>query len=285
MNLYGMVARQLLIGKFSVKRLIGSIVLVYVSLLLCVYFYSDRMIFQPQRSTYEDGPEILKIEMEDGAHLSALYLADAHAEFTILHSHGNAEDLGGVRPLLEIFRKQGFSVFAYDYRGYGTSEGTPSEKNAYRDVEAAYKYLVETLEVPPKRIIAYGQSLGGALAIHLACREQIAGLILESSFVTAFRVITRVPLAPFDKFRNIDKIKHVQCPVLVIHGKDDQIVPLWHGQRLFDQANEPKLHLWVTDAGHNDVIWVDSTRYWDMIKEFVRIIRRDGSRVGDVGSK
>jgi len=272
-----MVARRLLIGKFSVKRLIGSIILVYMSLLLYIYLCSDRMIFQPQRPTYQDGAEILKIETEDGAHLSALYLSNANAEFTILYSHGNAEDLGDTRLFLEIFRKQGFSVFAYDYRGYGTSEGTPSEKNAYRDVEAAYKYLVETLEVPPKRIIAHGRSLGGALAIHLACREQIAGLILESSFVTAFRVITRVPLAPFDKFRNIDKIEHVQCPVLVIHGTDDQIVPLWHGQSLFEQANEPKLHLWVEDAGHNDVIWVDGTRCWDMIKELARISRTNGS--------
>ena len=277
MNLSGMVARQLLIGKFSVKRLIGSIVLVYVSLLLCVYFYSDRMIFQPQRSTYEDGAEILKIKTEDGAQLSALYLANANAEFTILHSHGNAEDLGDIRLFLEILRKQGFSVFAYDYRGYGTSEGTPSEKNAYRDVDAAYKYLVETLEVPPERIIAHGRSLGGALAIHLACRKQIAGIILESSFVTAFRVVTHVPLAPFDKFRNIDKIKHVQRPVLVIHGTADQIVPLWHGQRLFEQANEPKIHLWVRGAGHNDVIWFDGPRYWDMIKELTKIIRTVGS--------
>jgi len=277
MNPGEMGARGLIIGRFSVKRLIGWIVLAYVVLLFYAYFCSDRMIFQPQRSSYEDGAEILKIETEDGAQLSALYLANADAEFTILHSHGNAEDLGDIRLFLEILRKQGFSVLAYDYRGYGTSEGTPSEKNAYRDADAAYKYLVETLEVPPERIIAHGRSLGGALAVHLASGERIAGLILESSFVTAFRVVTRVPLAPFDKFRTIDKIKHVQRPVLVIHGTADQIVPLWHGQRLFEQANEPKTHLWVQDAGHNDAIWLNGPRYWDMIRELTKIIRTAGS--------
>jgi fermentation-respiration switch protein FrsA (DUF1100 family) len=174
---------------------------------------------------------------------------------------------------LEAFRSKGFSMLAYDYRGYGTSGGRASEKNAYEDVEAVYEYLVGKLGCPSDRIIAMGRSLGGAVAMHLACREKLAGLILESSFVTAFRVVTRVPLIPFDKFRNVDKIKEVHCPILVIHGRDDRIVPFWHGEKLFKTANEPKLKFWVDGAGHNDLFPVAGTRYWDIIKEFISMVQ------------
>jgi len=265
--------RKILVGDFTIKRLIQSLVFIYVSLLLVAYFFSDRIIFRAQESSYEDGPEILKIETENGAEISALYLLEPNSEFTILYSHGNAEDVGDIREFLEIFRDKGFSVLAYDHQGYGTSDGRASEKNAYEDIEAAYGYLVRELGSFPDQIIALGRSVGGAVAMHLACREKLAGLILEGSFITAFRVITRIPLVPFDKFRNIDKIKKVQCPVLIIHGKDDRIVPFWHGEKLFKTANEPKLKFWVDGAGHNDLFWVAGTHYWDIIKEFTSMVQ------------
>jgi fermentation-respiration switch protein FrsA (DUF1100 family) len=112
----------------------------------------------------------------------------------------------------------------------------------------------------------------------------LAGLILESSFVTAFRVVTRIPLVPFDKFRNIYKIKQVQCPVLVIHGRDDKTIPFWHGEKLFEAANEPKLNFWVDGAGHNDLFWVAGNRYWDMIKEFTGVIRTNRQSLANRGS-
>jgi len=265
--------RKILVGDFTIKRLVLALVFIYASLLLVAYFFSDRIIFRAQESSYEDGPEILKIETEDGAEISALYLLEPNSEFTILYSHGNAEDVGDIREFLEMFRDNGFSVLAYDYRGYGTSGGRASEKNAYEDIEAAYEYLVGELGSSPDQIIALGRSVGGAVAMHLACREKLAGLILEGSFITAFRVITRIPLVPFDKFRNIDKIKKVQCPVLIIHGKDDRVVPFRHGVKLFKTANEPKLKFWVDGAGHNDLFWVAGTHYWDIIKEFTSMVQ------------
>lgn len=265
--------RKILVGNFTIKRLIRSLIFIYAFLLLFAYFFSDRMIFQAQESSYEDGPEIFKIETEDGAEISALYLLEPNSEFTILYSHGNAEDVGDLREFLEMFQDEGFSVLVYDYRGYGTSDGRASEKNAYEDIEAVYEYLVRELGSSPGEIIALGRSVGGGVAMHLACREKLAGLILESSFITAFRVITRIPLVPFDKFRNIDKIKKVQCPVLIIHGKDDRIVPFWHGAKLFKTANEPKLKFWVNGAGHNDLFWVAGTRYWDIIREFTSMVQ------------
>ena len=265
--------RKILVGNFTIKRLIRSLVFIYAFLLLFAYFFSDRMIFQAQESSYEDGPEIFKIETEDGAEISALYLLEPNSEFTILYSHGNAEDVGDLREILEMFQDKGFSVLAYDYRGYGTSDGRASEKNAYEDIEAVYEYLVRELGSSPGEIIALGRSVGGGVAMHLACREKLAGLILEGSFITAFRVITRIPLVPFDKFRNIDKIKKVKCPVLIIHGKDDRMVPFRHGVKLFKTANEPKLKFWVDGAGHNDLFWVAGTRYWDIIREFTSMVQ------------
>jgi len=278
--------RKILVGDFTVKKMVLSLLLIYACLLLFVYLFSDRIIFcgQGQRPSYEDGPEILKIETKDGGKISALYLSEPNSEFTILYSHGNAEDIGDIREVLEAFRNKGFSVLAYDYRGYGTSDGTPSEKTAYEDIEAAYEYLVGKLGCPPERIIALGRSVGGAVAMHLACREKLAGLILEGPFVTAFRVATHVPLLPFDKFRNIDKIKEVHCPILIIHGKDDRIVPFWHGKKLFEAANEPKLKFWVDEAGHNDLFWVAGPRYWDIIKEFTGVIQANRQNLVNKGS-
>jgi hypothetical protein len=267
--------RKILVGDLTIKRAARTLVLVYVCLVLFVYLFSDRIIFwgQGRGSSYEDKPEILKIKTKDGGKISALYLTEPNSEFTVLYSHGNAEDIGSIRTVLETFRNKGFSVFAYDYHGYGTSDGTPSEKTTYEDAEAAYDYLVDKLGCPPDRIIALGRSLGGGAATHLACRKKLAGLILEGAFVTAFRVATHVPLLPFDKFKNIDKIKQVHCPVLVIHGKNDKIVPFWHGEKLFKTANEPKLKFWVVGAGHNDLFWVTGTHYWDIIKEFTDVIQ------------
>lgn len=257
------------------RSLFFIIALVYLGMFLYSYFYAEKIIFQPQSSSYRDTSQIIKLNSGDGVKISAVYLPNPDARYTILYSHGNAEDVGHLLPLLEDIKGMGFSVFAYDYRGYGTSSGTPSEKNAYRDVDAAYDYLVNALSIPANRIIALGRSLGGAVAVDLAQRRQLGGLIIESSFVTAYRVLTHIPLFPFDKFKSISKIKEVRCPVLVIHGKRDEVIPLWHGERLFQAANEPKLSLWVEGAGHNNLFEVAGARYRQVLSDFVALIERD----------
>src|SRR5687767_2965489 len=249
----------------SLKRLFFSIiiglVLSYVSLLLYGTMFVERMIFLPPATGYRDTSSTLKLKSLDGVEISAVYLANPHATYTILFSHGNAEDLGTLTPELENMRALGFSIFAYDYHGYGTSGGKATEQNAYADIDAAYNYLTQVLKVPSDRIIAHGRSLGGAVAIDLASRKPLGGLIVESSFVSAFRVVTGYRIFPFDKFRNADKIKQVRCPVLVIHGRQDEIIPFWHGERLFELANEPKMNFWVDGAGHNNLKVVGGLQY------------------------
>ena len=259
--------------------------LVYLGVLLYAYFYADKIIFQPPPSSYRDSQQIIKLVTGDDEKISAVYLPNnAGARYTILYSHGNAEDIGQLMPMLEEIRDMGFAVFAYDYRGYGTSSGTPSEEHVYRDADAAYNYLVNDLHIPATRIIAMGRSLGGAVAIELARKRQLGGLIVESSFVTAFRLMTRVPLFPFDKFTNLAKLKDVHCPVLVVHGRNDEVVPFWHGERLFQQANEPKRSYWVDGAGHNDLFEVAGARYGQVLRDFAAMAEQSNqTRVNPQG--
>lgn len=232
------------------------------------------MIFQPQRAGYGDNAEILKLNSSDGARISARYLAIPNATFTILFSHGNAEDIGDVEPLMEVMRSAGFAVFSYDYQGYGTSEGKPSERHAYQDEDAAYDYLVQTLHIQPNRIIAFGRSLGGGPATDMASRRRVSGLILESSFTSAFRVMTRVRVLPFDKFDNLRKIKNVHCPVLIIHGTQDSVINPSHGRTLFAAANEPKQFLWVEGANHNDVAFAAGVQYPKSLRAFADLVQQ-----------
>ena len=270
--------KRLLIGDFTLKRLIRSVisiaVLVCLGMSLYAYFYAEKIIFQPQPSSYRDTDRIIKLNSGDGVTISAVYLLNPDARYTILYSHGNAEDIGQLLPMLEEIKGLGFSVLAYDYRGYGTSSGTPSEENAYRDEDAAYDYLVKERGVPVKRIIALGRSLGGAVAIDLASRRQLGGLIVESTFVTAYRVITHISVFPFDKFQSLSKLRQVHCPALVIHGKKDKLIPFWHGEKLYEEANEPKLSLWVEGAGHNNVFEASGSRYGQALRDFVGLIEK-----------
>ncbi len=256
---------------FSLKRLMIYLLVIafvsYFGLMVFALLFAEQVIFQPRPASYKDDSSILKLETANLEKISAKYFQNENAEYTILFSHGNAEDIGD-NFYFEELRNAGFSVFAYDYRGYGTSDGTASEENAYEDIEAAYNYLVSDLNIQPEKIIVHGRSLGGAVSVDLASKKQCGGLIIESSFVSAFRVLTKYPVFPFDKFKSISKIKDVQCPVLIIHGKKDSLIAFWHGESLFAQANELKNHLWVDEANHNDLFAISKTDYLRAIQEF-----------------
>jgi len=266
--------KQMLKGllEFHWGRLGLFLLFLYGCFAVWIFFFADRMIFLPQPSSYKDTRKIIKLKTRDNSLISAVYLPQEAATYTILYIHGNAEDLGDIRPGLERLQHQGFNVFAYDYHGYGTSEGKPSEKNAYQDVDAAYDYLTGPLRIPPEQILVYGRSVGGGSGVDLAVRKPLGGLILEGSFTTAFRVVIPIPILPFDKFTNIDKIKKVNCPVLVMHGVRDEIVPFQHGEALFTAAPSPKLSLWVDEAGHNDFVRVAGERLDQVLREFVQLI-------------
>lgn len=243
--------------------------LVYAGAGALAWWYADRMIFQPQPSRYTASSGATLVPTADGDSIAVLWLPNPRARYTILYSHGNAEDLGDLRAFLPDLRDAGFSVLAYDYRGYGMStRRVPSERSAYRDLAAAYDHLTGALGVPPERVILHGRSLGGGIASELASRRPAAGLILESTFVSAFRVAIPRPIFPFDRFATAGRLRDVRCPVLVIHGTRDEVIPPWHGAALLERANHPKRHLWVDGAGHNDLVTVAGAGYWRALREF-----------------
>ena len=252
------------------KLIAINIIIGYILLVLFTYFVSDYMIFFPPRSGYKDPREFIRLTTADGESIFAYYLPNKNAKYTLLVSHGNAEDIGYMIPFFQKMYGHGFSVFAYDYHGYGLSSGKPTERNTYLDVDAAYDYLTKVLHIAPENIISFGHSVGAAVALDLAARKPVAAAILQGTFVTAFRVMTRVPLLPFDKFDNLKKIGLLKSPLLMIHGTADNIIPYWHGQKLYDEAKVSKQFYSVKNAGHNDIVMVAGEEYWDTIAGFIQ---------------
>lgn len=234
------------------------------------YFLSERMIFFPPKpATYQKLPGQVMLRTPSGVDIAAVYRHHPKARYTVLLSHGNAEDLGTFSDFIDQVYAQGYSVMAYDYPGYGQSAGASTEQGAYEAVLAAYDYLTETQKIDPKQIIAFGHSLGAAMAIHLGAQKPLAGLIVEGTFVTAFRVRTIWPLLPFDRFDNLGKLKHVRCPLLLIHGTADEVIPLWHGQALYGAYQGKKTALWLKGLGHNNV-HVDAAKpFWRAWQQWV----------------
>ena len=242
---------------------------VYLLLNAYAFLISDRLLFQPQPPGYDHLPNEVKIPTSNSEKISAVYLEHPNAQYTLLFSHGNAEDLSNVVPFMEQFYDLGYSVLMYDYRGYGTSEGTPSYRKIQKDASSVYRWLVEEKNVAPATIIAHGRSLGGAVAVWTAANHEVGGLMVESSFASAFRVKTTVPLLPWDKFNSVRSIKKVNCPVLVMHGTKDEVLPFWHGKKIYQAASEPKQHLWIENAEHMDYAYVAKEAYFDAIERFI----------------
>ncbi len=254
----------------KIKLILFVLGVAYIGLSLVAYFISDKLIFPIRPVSYAKHDLIIELPLENGELISTIYLPNEEAKFTIIYSHGNAEDLGHILPLLKSFHQKGFSVFAYDYPGYGLSEGKATEKSTYDAINAVYEFVTEDLKIPQHSVILYGRSLGGGPTVDLAAREIIGGVILESTFVSAFRVMTHRTLLPWDKFNNIDKINEIDCPLLVIHGTEDSIVPFWHAHALFNKAKTPKQNFWIEGAGHNNIFDFAGNKYWDRLDFFIK---------------
>jgi len=239
---------------------------------------ANKVIFPAPPSSYVDDGRTFKLESEPGVEISALYMPKAGAEYTILYSHGNAEDIGELRGLFELYRSHGFEVFAYDYRGYGTSQGRPSESGCHKDIEAAWRHLTGVLKIPPERIIVYGRSVGSGPAVWLASREKPAGLVVESGFKSAFSVVSGWGMPFIDRFPNIDLIGKAPCPVMAIHGTKDEVVPFSHGEALYAAAPKPKVRYWVEGAGHNDLILKAGDSYWSKLSAFAESLEQSNGK-------
>ena len=242
----------------------------YLMLMAIAWVASERMIFHPPPPSYADGPEILKIATPDGVKLAARHLPFPGSRYTLLYFHGNAEDLGQVEPfLVELRERLQVSVVGWDYRGYGRSGGRATEADTLRDAHTVLAYVTGALGVPSERVILCGRSLGGGPATELAATHRCAGLVFHGTFTSAFRVMTRVRLLPFDKFVVLEKLPRVTCPILIMHGTADGVIPFRHAQALFAAAPGRKYKLWVDGAGHNDLVETAGEDFWKTLREFV----------------
>ena len=257
------------------------VVLAYVVATLMAAGFADRLIFVPPSSSYDERAQgLVRLESATGDEIAAFHRQIPGAAITVLFAHGNAEDLGDGFSHAERYAQLGVSVFLFDYPGYGLSTGKPSEEGSYAAADAAYRYLREQLDTDAAAIVAHGRSLGGAVLVDLASRVPVGGLVVESSFVSAYRVVTRAPLSPVDQFKSLAKLKDVTAPVLVIHGQRDDVIAPWHGRRLFEAVpGHRRSSLWVEDAGHNDLAEVAGGSYWDVLATFAATVE-DALRAG-----
>ncbi len=239
----------------SWRRLVLAFAGIYCAAAAGAWWAADGMIFQPQFGSGQEPPGAVRIKVGD-AEVSAVFLSNPEARHTLWYFHGNAEDLGDVAYRLRALRELGFSVFACEYPGYGINRQRPSEAAIYEANAAALAWLERSHGITADRLLLYGRSVGAGPAVELATRAPVAGLVLESAFTSAYRVMTRWRLLPFDRFTNLEKMPRVKCPVLLIHGRRDGIVGFHHAEALFAAALGRRQKLWVENAGHNDVGFV-----------------------------
>lgn len=260
------------------KSVLLLLLLTYASMACVGLLWSDRMIFLPPAATYgERDLPLTFVPLPDGGRIAMLHLPNPDSRFTLIFSHGNGEDLGHIAGFLAALAELGFSVLAYDYSGYGLSTGgPPGERATYRDIEAVYDYARTELGVPAGQILLHGRSVGTGPSLHLAATRPVGGVILESGFTSAFRVMTRITLLPFDRFPNLKRMRELDVPVLVIHGTRDRVIPFRMGRALYEAAPEPKASLWVEGAGHNDLAWVAGERYGRALQDFARLVASRG---------
>ena len=244
--------------------------ILYLVIVICSDSVSNAIIFPTIPSSYEDDDNTLKLETRKGAKITIRYLEAPESRQLMIYSHGNGEDMGRSLNHLKEFQKRGISVLVYDYPGYGTSSHKPSEDGVYAAADAVYTFATETLNFAPGQIVLYGYSLGSGPSCWLAERYPIGRLILDSAFTSSFRVVTKIKLLPVDKFDNLNRLKTIECPTLLIHGTQDQVVPFWHAEKNWKVLHGEKQTLWVEGAGHNNIPNVAGPLYWKTIISFIK---------------
>jgi len=254
----------------------------YSLLLLAVYMYQPKMLYFPDEggqtaATPSDvGLTYQQVELRttDNLKLSAWYLPAEDERGVLLFCHGNAGNISHRLDSLLLFNRLQMSVLIFDYRGYGQSEGQPSEQGTYTDALAAWDYLLTQKGKQPEKIVIFGRSLGAAIAAELATHVKPGALILESAFTSvpdlAAEIYPFLPVRLLSRFSydTRTRLTSLACPLLIIHSNDDEIIPYSHGERLYAAAHEPK-HLLNISGGHNDGFLVSGNRYTDGLQRFL----------------
>ncbi len=263
--------RKWLIGRWTWWRPIVSLASVYALLWVVAVFFADRVIFVPPAASYPaDSQGLVRMENPHGGKIAAFHLPAKAGSPTLLYSHGNAEDIGHSLELFRAWNELGIGVLAYDYPGYGQSAGRATEESACHAIRAAWQYLLAR-GVPRNSVVIVGRSVGSGPSTRLASEVNPAGLVLIAPFTSTFEVAFPVKLFPSDRFRNIDLIGGIKCPLLVVHGKEDEVIPFSHGRRIIESSGSTnKSLLAIENAGHNDLFDLSGPEIIQAIAGFAR---------------
>lgn len=252
----------------------------YLLLIVYVYVKQGSMLYFPSRELEATPLDIglhyqeLTLRTKDGVDISAWFVPADGARSFVLFCHGNAGNISHRIDSIRIFHSFGLGMLIFDYRGYGKSLGTPDEEGTYRDAEAAWDYLVNTLYVKPEKIILFGRSLGSAVAAEIALRKRAGALIMESGFTSVpdlgKKFYPHLPVGIISRYRyaSINKVGNIKIPKLFIHSPGDEIVPYEQGVKLFEKASEPKEFLQIL-GGHNEGYLLSDKVYLNGIHDFL----------------
>jgi hypothetical protein len=253
----------------------------YLLLAGLMYVFQDRLVFMPGKVMICDPSaagmpfEDVTLRTPDGLSLAAWYVpAGGPTRATVLFCHGNAGNISHRLRTIEKLRGLGLDTLIFDYRGYGRSEGRPSEAGLYADGRTAWDWLVNVKGTPPGRIVIWGRSLGSAVASQLAGEVRPAALILESAHTSVPDVGARVypwlPVRLLARIRldNVDNVRRASCPLLVVHSAEDEMLSIEFGRQVFDAASGPKTFLQISGR-HNDGFHTSGELYTDGITRFL----------------
>ena len=253
---------------------------IYALLGLAIFVFQPRLVYFPMKAlaatpaaiglAYED----LFLDTGNGTRVHGWYLPGREDARTLLFLHGNAGNISHRLESLRVFNELGLNVLIIDYSGFGQSGGTPGERQTYADARLAWQYLTGTRAVAPERIVIFGRSLGGGVATWLATQERPGGLILESTFTSVPALASKYyPMFPMRwlariRYDNASRLPTVRSPVLIVHSRDDELVPIAHGRELFRLAREPKSFLEMR-GDHNAGFMLSGQSYRAGLARFI----------------
>ncbi|HYG22715.1 MAG TPA: alpha/beta hydrolase [Verrucomicrobiae bacterium] len=272
-------------SRFARRTLVQAIAGLILFLMFFRWFEHSQ-VYHPTRSLdpaeKESAQPIQDVffKASDGVQLNAWFFPAAlnapRRDLALVLCHGNGGNISHRVDLCLLLRELGINVLSFDYRGYGLSEGRPSEEGTYKDAQAAHAWLVQN-GFPHQRIIAYGESLGGGVASELAAREPVAGLVLHSTFTSIPDIGSELfPWLPVRllcriRYNTLDRLPRIKVPVLVLHSRTDEMIGFAHGERNFAAANEPKQFAEI-HGGHNDPLGADRDTFVRAIESFLTFL-------------
>jgi fermentation-respiration switch protein FrsA (DUF1100 family) len=270
-------------------RFLVTILIAYLIALVAIRLFESHFLFFPNYPGRLEGdwhPRNLPIQdiwltSSDSTRLHAWWIPNGQAKFTFLAFHGNASNIANRAPSYEFLHATPANVFALEYRGYGRSDGTPSEPALYKDADAAYQLLVNTKSIDPRTIISYGQSLGTAVAASVAAHHQVAAVILEAPFPSASALARKL----FWFFPGIELLVHGQltttaslnkssAPILIVHCTQDPVIPFQFGQAVYNAAPNPKQFLPIEAQCHEESSLIAPEKYRATLQAFLSTLDR-----------